>query len=158
MSDLFRDTIVGKVLRIISRGKLYRFAEERDPSLWQRYVHHDKTQEMASHGRLLEDHENQSAEDGTSGSEKEATRPANDVPEPTAASHESSRTRALGENDRVEEHLKTNVFGHVVDPEKGRDINVVEWYGSDDPEVGKTSLLFPPLSFWIIMASIMFSN
>ena len=137
MSELFRDTIVGKILRLASRGKLYPFAEEKDPSLWRRYIHHNKTQEIATYGRLLEGHEKSKASNGNPDIEKEADRPADNISQPVHTSHESSTTRVSGENDHVGEPHKTNAVGQIVDPEKGKDTNVVEWYGSDDPEVGK---------------------
>ena len=139
MTDLFRDTVVGKALRLASRGKLYPFVEEQDPSLWQRYVHQGKTQEMASHGRLLEDHEKKDVSGGSVGLEKE-----NCVPGPTPASHETSRMRfSKGDGRRLEPSRKENAMGHHIDPEKGRDVNIVEWYGPDDPEVyyGRSRLL-----------------
>ena len=136
MAELFRDTVVGKMLRLMSGGKLYPFAEERDPSIFQRYIHHDKTQEMASYGRLLEDHEKQNPEGGNTGSEKEINKPNNDAPKPNSTSHETSRTRVSQEGNRTEQFTrKENAIGHKIDPEKGRDTNIVEWYGPDDSEV-----------------------
>ena len=136
MTELFRDTIIGKALRLLSHGKLYPFAEEQDPSLWQQYVHLDKTQEMASHGRLLEEHEKHASGEGDSCSKNQANKLTNNVPEPIATLHDTARTRNSGTNDHMEEPHTINAIGHTIDPEKGRDTNVVEWYSSEDPEVG----------------------
>ena len=114
MSELIRDTVFGHLLRYLSGGKLLPYAEERDPSLWKRYIHDDKTLRMAHHGH-------------TGKEEVAADRPdGSQIPQ--ATSRDSSTTRH-------ESNVQTNALGHPIDPEKGRDTNVVDWYGEDDSEV-----------------------
>ena len=36
MTELLRDTVFGKIVRFASRGKLFQWAEERDPELWKK--------------------------------------------------------------------------------------------------------------------------
>lgn len=65
----------------------------------------DKTMSMVHHGRLTH-----------------RDNPAN-------SSRESSRTRAGSEQDINEP------TGQPIDPEKGRNLNVVDWFDENDPEV-----------------------
>ncbi|KAI4130313.1 MAG: hypothetical protein LQ347_003435 [Umbilicaria vellea] len=119
MAELMRDTLVGDFIRIFSGHKILPYAEEKDPSLWKRYVDHEKTDRMAHHGHIQEETEEEQDE--------------------RRNRRRSSETTAVGEDQ------PTNlVTGHVIDKEKGRDINVVHWYGEDDPEAGP--MLWAPLS------------
>lgn len=38
MQDLIRETVLGQVIRLVSRGKLFPPPEQRDPSIVQRYM------------------------------------------------------------------------------------------------------------------------
>ena len=38
MTELIRDTAFGHLVRFVSRGKLLQYAEERDPSLYTRFI------------------------------------------------------------------------------------------------------------------------
>lgn len=116
MSELVRDTVFGHLIRLISHGKLLPYAEDRDPELWRQYVHHEKTERLAHHGHVEE--EPQSGERHSSRQEE---------------SRRSSRTLQGG-------GLQTNAVGHTIDPENGKDVILVHWYGDKDPEV---SLLQP---------------
>ncbi|MCJ1322095.1 hypothetical protein MMC15_007440 [Xylographa vitiligo] len=112
MSELIRDTAFGHLLRYLSGGQLLPYAEDRDPSLWKRYVHDGKTIRMAHHGHT---------------GEEEAAGKSGESQSPEGISRDSSTTRR-------ESNTQTNALGHQIDPEKGRDTNVVDWYGDDDPE------------------------
>jgi DHA1 family multidrug resistance protein-like MFS transporter len=48
MKELFRDTVVGHAVRIITKGKVMSYEEERDPSIWKRYVDKKKSGQMVS--------------------------------------------------------------------------------------------------------------
>lgn len=37
MKDLFRETVFGRIIRLVSRGKLFAYSEEIDPSALQKY-------------------------------------------------------------------------------------------------------------------------
>lgn len=114
MAELMRDTLVGDFIRIFSGHRILPYAEEKDPSLWKRYVHHEKTDRMAHHGHIQEETEEEQDE--------------------RRHRRRSSETTAVGD-----EQPTNLVTGHVIDKEKGRDINVVHWYGEDDPEAGNSS-------------------
>ena len=113
MGDLFRDTVVGHLVRWVSKGKLLPHPEDKDNRLWKKYVHEEKTARMAHHGHT-EEEETQ---------EKEGEGGVNHN-----SSQESSRTR-LEES----EHRRNDV-GMKVDPEKGKDWNVIH-FEENDPEV-----------------------
>ena len=108
-----RDTLVGDVIRILSGRRLLPYAEEKDPSLWKRYINREKTDQMAHHGHIQEETEEEQEE--------------------RSNRSRSSESTALGD-----EQPANVVTGHVIDKEKGRDINVVHWYGDDDPEAGNS--------------------
>ncbi|KNG51256.1 benomyl/methotrexate resistance protein [Stemphylium lycopersici] len=116
MSDLIRDSAFGHIVRLVTRKKYLQYPEEKDPELWKKYVNQEKSGYAAYHGST------------------EAPENAGDVDELTQAhgvrsrdqrhdSDDSSRTVGDGVNEPS---------GVRVDPEKGRDYHVVDWYGPDD--------------------------
>ena len=117
MTELIRDTVFGHFVRIVSGGKILPYAEDRDPSLWRRYVHDEKTQRMAHHAHTDEQPEAEC---------RQGPR--------RSSSGQTSTTRA-GDEDQV----RTNALGHKVDPEHGKDTAVVGWYSDHDPEVKVSS-------------------
>ncbi|KAI4107169.1 MAG: hypothetical protein L6R37_001746 [Teloschistes peruensis] len=107
MAELIRDTVAGHLVRLLTRGKYLQYAEENDPSLWKQYLSEEKTMRMARHG-----HPGQISHE-----------------EPSPSSEESSRTRRGSDNQQTNQ-----ATGHPIDPEKGRDMNVVDWFDEHDPE------------------------
>ncbi|KAF4637790.1 hypothetical protein G7Y89_g289 [Cudoniella acicularis] len=66
----------------------------------------------------------------------------NDAPQdgwPNASRNSSNSTRV-----GIQDQRRNEVSGLPVDPEKGRDVTIVTWYGDDDPEVGTCT--FKPFS------------
>lgn len=132
MKELFRDTAFGHLVRLVTRGKYLQFAEEADPSVWTRYIDEKKSGYLAHHGTTEE------PQDGTEISGLGGVRTREDqygleAPphrrDPTRTpSNGSSRTRVADEHEPV-----NHVSGVKVDPEKGRDVHVVSWYGPNDP-------------------------
>jgi DHA1 family multidrug resistance protein-like MFS transporter len=131
MKELVRDTVVGHLLRSVTRGKVLRFEEERDPSLWKRYVDKEKSGRMAHHGDVEEEKkEEQEGNDTSNENMHEQQRAGVAEGDTTANTRNSSDTRVgSGEARRNE------VSGVPVDPEKGRDVSIVSWFGDNDPEV-----------------------
>lgn len=135
MSDLFRDTIFGQLLRLIYGKRILQYPEEKDPSTWQKYVNIEKSQNLMLTGdatTLLDDQraaqqscgsekETPEQHQGVSGSNSEETQ--NVTPNPLSTS--SSAT----ELDRIPDSVNRK------DPEKGYDRHVIDWYGPDDPDV-----------------------
>jgi DHA1 family multidrug resistance protein-like MFS transporter len=52
MSNLIRDSAFGRLVRFASSNKYFTCAEERDPSLWKKYVHEEKSGNAAHHGHI----------------------------------------------------------------------------------------------------------
>jgi MFS transporter, DHA1 family, multidrug resistance protein len=55
MIELIRDTVFGHLLRPTSKGKVLPYEEDRDPSLWKRYIDTEKSGRMAHHGHTGEE-------------------------------------------------------------------------------------------------------
>jgi MFS transporter, DHA1 family, multidrug resistance protein len=112
MTQLFRDSIFGQFLHLVSGGKLVPSEEQKNPSLWQR--------------RVL---------DGKSAARDKEVGTTN-----LASSAESDKTvvvpSADGDDDAASEGSTSRATA-----EKGVDPNLVDWYGPQDPEVGWLSLL-----------------
>ena len=51
MTELIRDTVFGHFLRKVTGNKVLLYEEEKDPSLWKKYVHIDKSANVAKHGQ-----------------------------------------------------------------------------------------------------------
>jgi MFS transporter, DHA1 family, multidrug resistance protein len=173
MSDLIRDSVFGQLTRLITGGKVFKYPDEVDPSIREKYINKDKSGILAQYGALQPPREDD--EDGHASSpdltssdtlddkkdpEKDGEAPAQRVTSNTSTTarglHSShSRPNPLGRttshtNSFLTEVEKINSLvsrintasGKPVDPEKGRDIHLVDWYGPDDPEVP-----FPPLEY-----------
>jgi len=52
MSNLIRDSAFDRLVRFASSNKYFTCAEERDPSLWKKYVHEEKSRNAAHHGHI----------------------------------------------------------------------------------------------------------
>ena len=117
MAEFFRDTVIGHCIRFVTKGKYLQFAEEKDPSIWKRYLHADKTGNMARYGHVGP------PADGSDRSTESQEKPDGSL----SSSRDSS-------NSPLEKLRTTNTVGQKVDQEKGRDVNIVEWFGEDDPE------------------------
>ncbi|CEI61322.1 Caffeine resistance protein 5 [Fusarium venenatum] len=113
MKDLIRDTIFSHILRFLTGGRVFKYPEEEDPLLWKKYVHAEKSANMARHGQT-----EAPEADGEQQSRRSQTR-----------SSSSDTAVSSGEAGTVNEPS-----GRIVDKEKGKDVHVVDWYGPDDPE------------------------
>jgi len=74
MKDLIRDTIPSHLLRLATGGKVLQYEEERDPSLWKRYVDKENSGRLAHHGNTEEEGRKEKADDtgdGIAGNDKE---------------------------------------------------------------------------------------
>ena len=114
MAELIRDTAFGHLLRFVSRGKLLKYAEEADPSLWEKYLDKEKSGHLADHGDT-----NPREEDDE---EKDDQQTGDDA--------EKRRDDASSDD----ENNINEPSGVKVDPEKGRDKHVISWWGEHDTE------------------------
>lgn len=120
MSDLIRDSAFGQIVRALSGNKVFLYPEEKDPEVWTRYLDKKKSANLARTGTA--EPEKQQEKD----SEKDDGRPDNSRQPSSGA---SSETHVDDENAKVNQ-----TSGAKVDPEKGRDVDLVTWYGEDDGE------------------------
>lgn len=139
MKELMRDTAFGQVVRLVTKGRFFKYLEERDPSLWKKYVNEEKSGRAAHFGveggaiqQPGEDEEMPQGIGGVRTREDGNTEPLEPVGD-RRSSDGSSRTQ-VGEGEKEEEANYNNASGIKVDPEKGRDLHIVDWFGPDDEE------------------------
>ena len=106
MSELIRDTILGHFLRLGTRQKVLPYEEDRDPSLWKRYVDKEKSGNMAHHGYVSPEDENNKGKDGeeingnsSDNDESQTEQTRENIQEPTCL--RSSRNSSRSEERRV---------------------------------------------------------
>lgn len=120
MTELIRDTVFGHFVRLITKNRYLQYAEERDSKLWKQYLDREQTKNMALYGNVNGPSEDEKLE-------KEG------VNTPSGESSESSEINV--ETEEHEQQLSSTITGQVIDPEKGRDVTMVTWFGDNDPEV-----------------------
>ena len=144
MSELIRDTVLGHAIRIITRKKALPYEEDKDPSLWERYIDMEKSRNMAHHGYTDPADEEKEEENSDSNGNNEGLQPRqeNNQGSPVLrTSRTSSDTRVASTDQQYNE-----VGGVPVDPEKGRDAAIVTWFSDSDPEVSSIILKRPKSS------------
>lgn len=119
--DLIRDSTFGHLVRLGSGGKWFQYAEEKDTSLWKKYVNEKKSGFMSHHGN---------------------TNPPENGSEEAFANIQGIRTREAASSETSSQTWPPNneftyneASGMKVDPEKGKDRSVIDWYGPEDPDV-----------------------
>lgn len=150
MKELVRDTVVGKLLRLVSRGKILPFEEERDPSFVDQYIDKEKSRRMAHHGTVDEEEKDggdEQARDSDGGSSEQTPQGSNERRRSGNNARVSNQQQPLFEQPRRSSDTRVgdndtqrNAHGHPIDPEKGRDASIVTWYSDKDPEVSHHSL------------------
>ncbi|PNS15924.1 hypothetical protein CAC42_4325 [Sphaceloma murrayae] len=129
VADLIRDSFFGHLVRLASGNKKFTYPEERDPSFAGRYYNYEKSTNMARYGQTTQPEEY---------SEKKSTKDSfesSPTPRPSEAfvrgqhGSVSSSATEVGAVPQV-----SNIAGTPIDPEKGRDLTVIDWDGSNDPE------------------------
>lgn len=119
MSDFFIDTTAGQIIRLATGSRFLKYAEERDPSLVEKYINAEKSGNLARTGTTQ-----------SSAPEKEK-----DIDSPDDAVPDRSKSATSSRSTLQDPNALVNVpSGQAVDPERGRDGDVVDWYGPDDPE------------------------
>lgn len=122
MATLIQDSIAGHFLRIFTNARLFKYAEERDPSLWKRYTNIEKSSRLAYHGRTgsVDIPDGDTLGGGVSSRSGSAGAGARRIPS-TAWWHGETQFQGL--------------TGTKIDPEKGKDVHLVDWWDENDPEV-----------------------
>lgn len=134
MSELIRDTAFGHIVRFVFGSKYLKYAEEKDPSLWKQFINKEQSGFAAHHG-------NTEREDCDP--EKMDTVDNRDPPSNEKDRENSDTSSGHDIPDKPEDVPKgyNQASGVKIDPEKGRDLNIVDWNGPDDPEVCPLPLL-----------------
>ncbi|EXJ92341.1 hypothetical protein A1O3_00891 [Capronia epimyces CBS 606.96] len=125
MAELFRDTVAGQLLRLITGKRILQYPEERDASIWQKYVNLEKSTNMAMHGSTDPPAAEETGELATRAPSYDR---AHRHSEQSPSSSSSSTTFEDGNG------LVNTVSEQKVDVENGRVADIVDWYGPDDPE------------------------
>ena len=124
MTELIRDTVFGHLIRWISGGKVLPHPEDLDPRFWKKYVHEGKTARIAQQG-----HTGEPESDSEPNAEKEHEPHLPRERDLSTESSEASQTR-----NGAEEGTATNDFGMKIDPEKGKDLNVIHFEPNDSED------------------------
>jgi DHA1 family multidrug resistance protein-like MFS transporter len=122
VSHLIRDTAFGQILRLITKNRILQYPEEQDPEHWKKYLNEEKSGYIAHHGTAEPPEDDELRQElqnarGVRNRDAEGDSPA-----------DSRDSMATGTTIN-------EASGVAVDQEKGRDKNLIDWYGSDDPEV-----------------------
>lgn len=125
--DLFRDTAFGHLIRFVSRGKYLKYPEEADPTIWTRFIDEKKSAYLAHHGNTNPPEEPDSSLDNLRGVRTQEMTSA--PPRLSNLEQSDSDLSTNSEKPRI-----NRASGAKVDPEKGRDLHLVTWYGDNDPE------------------------
>ncbi|KAL9092333.1 MAG: hypothetical protein Q9165_004507 [Trypethelium subeluteriae] len=128
MIELVRESAFGQLVRLVSKNRLFQYPEEKNPELWKQYVDEELSGKLAHHGHTGPHGEESDTEDRPiQGLGGVRTRDAQNEPEKgDGRSTDTSRTRVLDD-------AYNQASGVKIDPEKGRDINLVTWR-PNDPE------------------------
>lgn len=117
-----QDSTVGHAIRFLSKGRIFRYAEEQDPSLWKQYTNKEKSSRMAYHGRIDSIGDADEVVDGV-----------------TRSSSRSPRIESMGRIPSSGWSDSGNCFqgltGMRIDPEKGKDVYLIDWWDDKDQEV-----------------------
>ena len=130
MTELIRDTVFGHFLRKVTGNKVLLYEEEKDPSLWKKYVHVEKSANVAKHGQTTppedeKDDKQDNEKDDSNSDDNDNQRPH----KRSRTGSQSSASTAVQEDTPVHE-----LSGTKIDQEKGKDVNIVDWWGPEDTE------------------------
>ncbi|KAH7054530.1 putative caffeine resistance protein 5 [Macrophomina phaseolina] len=117
MKDLIRDSVFGKVVRFVTRQKYLQYPEERDPSIWEKYVDRGNSSNHALWSASLPT-QHTSVRDESDDEGKRSV----DAEKPREGSDTESPSPPRGNQD------------DAAATENGRDMLMVTWYGPDDPD------------------------
>lgn len=125
MKDLMRDTAFGQIVRLASGKRFFKYSEEENPEIWKHFIDEKKSGNLAHHGSILPPEEGEEIH-GLGGMRTREDAPTNN-PAPEREDSEASSRTHIGDD-------YNQASGVKIDSEKGRDINLVSWYGPNDPE------------------------
>lgn len=68
--NLIRDSAFGQIVRLVSKGRIFPYAEEKDASLLEKYVNEEKTRDYARRSEERASSEGSESEDPEKGRDK----------------------------------------------------------------------------------------
>jgi len=147
MKELIRDSIFGQAVRVITGKRVFKYPEEVDSEHWKKFINEEKSGYAAHHGikdGAIQPHGDESEDEekieGIGGIRTRDARAERERdgegrgerPHGNSAVSSSSDMTAVGERQDGAQY--NSASGVKVDPEKGRDLHIVDWYGPDDAE------------------------
>lgn len=138
MTELIRDTTFGHIVRLLTNKRFLRFSEEADPSLWKRYINEEASGNAAHHGTV--EKEDAQDKDETMLEAQHSIGGVRTRDEYDKLGGDQSSSSSEKDRTHVPDDGSRNIpSGVKVDPEKGRDLWIVDWNGPNDPEVSNIS-------------------
>lgn len=150
--ETVRDSAFGHLVRLITNKRFFKYPEEVDPSLCDKWYNEEKSGFAAHHGKTeapeVEDEngekQKQSLDELRAGrANKSRDNSHSNASSQTHGGERSDNDARSGEETDKEtrgrqnsdQERTINRSGVPVDPEKGKDVQIVDWDGPDDPEV-----------------------
>lgn len=127
--ELIRDTAFGQIVRLVTRGKFLKYAEEREPERWKWYVDEEKSGNLAHHGSLepAKTNETTGSNDGLRG-----IRTREGIPGWENSSRNREPSDSSQQTRTPEDGAEYNeASGKKVHPEKGKNIHLVTFMPDD---------------------------
>nr|POE58710.1 caffeine resistance protein 5 [Quercus suber] len=116
MAELFRDTAFGHLCRLVTGKRVFKFAEEKDPEIWTRYLDAEKAGYLARHGQM------EKPEDAEDLSHLQRPTETDDNLQPRLNSNSNKQSNGSDASSKtdVDDDAQVNIpSGLPVDPEKG---------------------------------------
>ncbi|OQO12309.1 hypothetical protein B0A48_02951 [Cryoendolithus antarcticus] len=128
--DIIRDSAFGQIVRLVSGKKAFQYADEKNPDLWKQAVDEKKSGYLAHHGTAEPPEDDKESLNGLGGVRTRENGYSLEAPP-------RRRDLDLSDSDSQRTQVPEDVnqaSGVKVDPENGKDINLVSWYGPEDSD------------------------
>lgn len=132
MPTIIQDSAAGQIIRLVTNGRCLRYDEEKDPSIWHKFINLDKSSQLAYQGHIgAVDVPDEDKTDSETEVESGGQREVHGDDEEHGAGARRIPSRAWEQRGRRFQGLT----GVKIDPEKGKDVSVIDWADENDPEV-----------------------
>lgn len=133
-SDFIRDTAFGQIVRLITRNRWPQYPEEKNLESWKKFVDEKKSGNLARYGTTSP------RDEESSGADQDYPHLGGVRTRDAAADSKEKEESGDGESDKSDSDFPTDgtynvASGYKIDPDKGRDLHLVDWL-ENDPEVG----------------------
>lgn len=133
MWDTVRESAFGQLTRLVTKNRVFKYKEEKDPSHLDRWLNKEKSGYAAEHGILEpeEEDDDDDDEEKDSSEEKDDDRDVDRQPTDRSPARENTRTQSQRSSNSAPINEPS---GKRIHPENGKDIWLVDWE-ENDPEV-----------------------